>query len=222
MGEKLTGQQVLDAGLDDWRLLLGAIHARYSTGGFVKGLAFVNAIGAAAEEMNHHPDLDLRWGHLSIKLFSHDVHALTDRDVRLARRISELAAELGVKARPADVAVVELGLDTADFAAVRPFWRAVLGLQDNPSVPDELADPKGNLPTLWFQKTEPHDPPRQRFHLDLHVPHDVAEQRIAAALAAGGTLVSDNEAPSFTVLADADGNKVCVCTWQGRDPGAGT
>ena len=39
----------------------------------------------------------------------------------------------------------------------------------------------------------------------------------AAALAAGGVLVSDRAAPAFWVLADAEGNEVCVCTWQGRD-----
>ena len=41
---------------------------------------------------------------------------------------------------------------------------------------------------------------------------EVADARIAAAVAAGGTVVDDSEAPSFTVLADPDGNKVCVCT----------
>jgi 4a-hydroxytetrahydrobiopterin dehydratase len=217
MGEKLTGQQVLDSGLDDWRLLLRALHTRYVTKGFATGLALVDAIGAAAEEMDHHPDLDLRWGHLNIRLYSHDVQGVTDRDVRLARRITELAAEAGVAARPDRVETLELALDTPDFAKVKPFWRAVLGLKDNPALPDEVTDLNGALPTLWFQATDPHEPPRQRFHLDLHVPHDVAETRIAAALAAGGTLVSDSEAPSFTVLADADGNKVCVCTWQARD-----
>ena len=217
MGEKLTGKQILDAGLDDWRLLLGSLHARFATGGFVKGLALVNAIGAAAEEMNHHPDLDLRWPHLNIKLSSHDVGAVTGRDIKLARRISELAAAAGIEARPGDVQALEFALDTPDFAQVKPFWRAVLGLDDNPALPDEVADSGGALPTLWFQETDPHETPRQRFHLDIHVPHDVAEARIKAALEAGGTLVSDSEAPSFTVLADVDGNKVCVCTWQARD-----
>lgn len=64
------------------------------------------------------------------------------------------------------------------------------------------------------------DPPRtdrNRIHLDLTVPHDVAEQRVADALAAGGRLVSDDRARAFWVLADADGNEVCVCTWQDRD-----
>ena len=215
MGEKLTGKQILDAGIDDWRLLLQSLHARFATGGFQKGLDVVNAIGAAAEEMNHHPDLDLRWGHLNIKLSSHDSGGVTDRDIKLARKISELAAGLGAEARPGDVQALELALDTPDFARVKPFWAAVLGLEDDPAVSD-LADGDGALPALWFQKTEPSQTPQQRFHLDIWVPHDVAESRIAAALEAGGTLVSDSEAPSFTVLADADGNKACVCTWQAR------
>jgi 4a-hydroxytetrahydrobiopterin dehydratase len=219
MGEKLNGQQILDAGVDDWRLLGNSLHTRFATEGFQKGLDLVNAIGAAAEEMDHHPDLDLRWGHLNVQLSSHDTGGVTERDLKLARRISELAAGLGVEARPGEVQSLELALDTAEFAKVKPFWKAVLGLDDNPALPDELADGGGALPTVWFQKTEPHDPPRQRFHLDIHVPHDVAEERIKAALEAGGTLVSESEAPSFTVLADADGNKACVCTWQGRVPG---
>ena len=57
-----------------------------------------------------------------------------------------------------------------------------------------------------------HEPARQRFHADLWVPHDVAEERIAAAVAAGGRVVDDEQAPSFVVLADPEGNKACVCT----------
>ena len=70
------------------------------------------------------------------------------------------------------------------------------------------------MPTTWFQQTDEHDEPRQRWHLDIHVDPAVADQRIDAALAAGGVLVSDEEAPSFTILADPEGNRVCVCTWQ--------
>jgi len=50
------------------------------------------------------------------------------------------------------------------------------------------------------------------------VPHDEAEERIRAALEAGGRVISDAEAPAFWVLADAEGNEACICTWQGRDP----
>lgn len=218
--DKLTVQEFLEAGLDDWRRLATALHTRFLTNGFDRGLALVNAIGEAAEELDHHPDVTLQWPHVDVKTWSHDVSGITSRDVRLARRISEIAADQGIQAAPDQVQVLELALDTADHSKVKPFWRAVLGMGDGrPGVDDELIDPSGVLPLVWFQGTEPHETPRQRFHLDIWVPHDQAEQRIAAALEAGGTLVSDSEAPSFTVLADADGNKACVCTIlsRGRD-----
>ena len=217
MTETLTGQQVLDADLADWRLLVRALHARFATRDFATGLLLAERIGAAAEDMNHHPDIDLRYPHVSVRLTSHDSGGVTGRDVELARRISAAAAELGVAAEPARVSVWELALDAADHDAIKPFWRTVLGYDQHPSDDNEINDPAAAAPTFWFQGTERHDEPRQRFHLDVWVPHDVAEQRIADALAAGGTMVSDAQAPSYWVLADADGNKACICTWQERD-----
>jgi len=154
--------------------------------------------------------------HVNIKLTSHDVGGVTARDLRLARRISEIAAEQGLRADPGAVQVLELALDTADLEGVKPFWRAVLGMRDSKD-PEEVVNPGGAVPTLWFQETEPHEEPRQRFHMDITVPPEVAPGRIEAALAAGGTLVSDARAPAFTILADAEGNKACVCTSEGRD-----
>jgi 4a-hydroxytetrahydrobiopterin dehydratase len=60
-------------------------------------------------------------------------------------------------------------------------------------------------------------PQRNRIHFDLCVPHDEATRRIQSALGAGGRLLSDLRAPAFWVLADVEGNEVCVTTWQGRD-----
>lgn len=212
MSDLIDSAAFHEAGLHDWRHVLNALHTRYDTGGYAAGLALVAAIGAVAEEQDHHPDLDLRWGHLNIALTSHDSGGVTRRDLRLARRISELAGEAGAHARPELVQRTEVALDTADWSRIRPFWKAVLGGADNPRLPDEVRDPDGAMPTLWFQETDAHETPRQRFHLDVHVPHDVASSRIAAALEAGGTLVSDEHAPGFVVLADADGNKACICT----------
>lgn len=220
MTEKLTGQQVADAGLDDWRKLWARLCARFETGDFATGLALVNAIGAAAEELGHHPDVDLRYDRVDVRLMSHDVQALTERDVRLASTISGLAADLGVTARPDALTFVEIGLDTPDLQEVRPFWKAVLGVEDvrwDGEVSEDLVDLGDAVPNLWFQGTEPHEEPRQRFHYDVHVPHDRAEARVQAAVAAGGTLVTDEFAPAFWVLADPQGNKACVCTWQERD-----
>lgn len=68
----------------------------------------------------------------------------------------------------------------------------------------------GALPTVWFQPAEATT--NQRWHLDIHVPPEQVRPRIDAVLAAGGTLVSDDRAPGFTVPADPQGNQVCVCT----------
>ncbi len=213
--EVLTGDQVAAAGIDDWRAMYGAIEARFRTGDFATGLRFVAAIGDAAEEANHHPDVTLTYGSVHVLLTSHDVGGKTARDVDLARRISEIATSLGITADPSVVQRMEIGLDAADFDAVRPFWAAVLGMTE--SGDDEVSDPEGVLPNLWLQRTEPHAEPRQRFHLDLWVPPEQVDRRIEAALGAGGTLVSDAAAPRFWVLADPEGNKVCLCTHQTRD-----
>lgn len=213
---RLSGDQIATMGLDDWRSMHETLQARFRTGTFANGLRMVEAIGAAAEEMGHHPDLDLRYAVLNVRLTSHDAGGKTERDVELARRITAIAADLGIAADPAVVSRVEIGLDTADAEEIRPFWQAVLRLEVHPRFASDLRDAEGDLPTVWFQETEAHERPRQRFHLDLRVPPEVAPERIAAAVAAGGTVVDDSHAPRFTVLADAQGNKVCVCTHAGR------
>ena len=204
------------SGLDDWRQLFEALRTRFLTGDFATGLRLVTRIGELAEEANHHPDVDLRYPHVNVSLCSHDVFGVTSRDLELARRISDAAVELGVRADPSATAVVEIALDTWDHDEIKPFWAAVLGMSDHPHHDQELRDLSGSQPTLWFQHTEQHDDPGQRFHLDVRVPPEVAGQRIAAALDAGGTLVSDEEAPAYVVLADAQGNKACVTTGRGR------
>ena len=207
-----------DPDLADWRILLGRLTARFATGSFVTGARLVSAITEIAEELNHHPDVDLRYPHLTVTTVSHDVGHLTDRDRRLAARISEAARELGVESVPAQVSSVEIGLDVMDADAVRGFWAAMYGVE--PTKGGDIEDPAGRLPALWFQQMDEPRTQRNRFHLDITVPHDVAEQRISDALDAGGTLVTDEFAPAWWVLADAEGNEACVCTWQGREEGS--
>ena len=80
-----------------------------------------------------------------------------------------------------------------------------------------IVDPAGQQPPVWFQQMDVPRPQRNRVHFDITVAHDEAEARVRAAVAAGGRLINDSFAPSFWVLADAEGNEVCVCTWTGRD-----
>ncbi len=210
----LRGQEIHDEGLDGWRKVLDRLIVRFETGDFNRGAALVSEIAKAADEANHHPDVDLRYPHLTVSLKSHDVNAITARDIRLARRISELAAEAGVNAAAAAPDVLELALDTSDHERIKPFWAAILGYA---AKDDEVTDGAGRAPSVWFQKSDSQAPDRQRWHLDVSVPHDVAQERIKAALDAGGTLVSEQRAPAFWVLADADGNQACICTWESRD-----
>jgi 4a-hydroxytetrahydrobiopterin dehydratase len=210
--DTLSNEEILKAGLDDWRKLATRLHARFETGDFVTGLAFVTAITEAAETMNHHPDITLSYPRVDITLISYDVDHLTHRDLELARKISAIAAQQGITASPREVTALELALDTADRAAIGPFWAALLTGSTDSLHGDDVVDPSGRVPLLWFQSTDAHETPRQRFHLDLWLPHDVADERIAAAVAAGGSVVDDSQAPSFTVLADAEGNRACICT----------
>jgi 4a-hydroxytetrahydrobiopterin dehydratase len=209
---KLTGQQIADEKLDGWAHLLDGLQTRIVTPDFATGLALVNAIGAVAEELDHHPDLDLRYTSVGIRLTSHDTGGVTGRDIRLARRIETLATAAGLTTDRAAVSRLELGLDSPDAAKVADFWAAVLAGENRR---EEVVDPAGALPTVWFQRSGSEEP-RQRWHFDVWIDPGQVQSRIAAALAAGGTLVSDANAPSFWVLADAEGNRVCFCTWQER------
>lgn len=212
---RLGVEEVASALPSDFRQVTGFLLASYDTGDYDTALALVNAISAAASEADHHPDLRLGWGRVDVRLWSHDVHGLTRRDLRLAERVSAIAAESGVRPVPTRVQLVELGLDTWDRAEILPFWRAILGYAD-PGVDTEIFDSAGLHPSVWFQDTDVHETPRQRWHLDVWVPVDEARGRVDAALAAGGTLVYDAEAPSFWVLADPQGNRACVACVEGR------
>lgn len=202
-------------GLDDWRYVMNAIHIEFKAGSFPAAGALAATVAEAAEAANHHPDLELHYpDRLVVHLTSHSAGTITQADVDLARTITKLAAEVGATADPHQAQTVEIAIDTMDADRIRPFWTAVLDYRDQDGF---LFDPRGFGPPMWFQQMDEPRTERQRFHLDISVPHDQAEQRIEAALAAGGTLVSDRYAKAWWILADADGNEACICTWQDRD-----
>lgn len=204
------------AAVDDrhWRVLLQSLRATFSTPDFTTAAAFVARIAAAADEANHHPDVVLRWGQVTVTTSSHDAGGLTQRDVDLAATVTALADELGVTGDSPRSQMLEIGVDALDIPAVRPFWAAVFAYDVRND--DDLVDPAGIGPSIWFQQMDAPRPQRNRIHFDVIVGHDQAEARVAAAVAAGGHVVSDERAPAFWVLADSEGNEVCVCTWQSR------
>lgn len=218
--QTLNHREVAAAGLDDWRQVLGRLKARFRTGDFATGLVLVQRIGASAEAVDHHPDVTLTYSEVLVTLSSHDVGGITTRDTDLAREISAHAADLGVTADVAGLTQVELGLDTARGPELGPFYAALLGGEVRGGEP---VDPSGQVPTVWWQEPSEDGPGlpdrdlEQRWHLDVWVPADEGPRRVEAAVAAGGTLVSDAAAPSYWVLEDAEGNRSCVCTVADRD-----
>lgn len=216
MVESITARQFHEAaGVDDWRVLFAGASAHFRTGSFATGVKLVDAIGALADAANHHPDVDLRYPGVTVRLTTHEVDGLSERDVELARQISAAARELDVPADPTALKSVQVGIDALVGSRVMPFWRALLGYRTASEV--DLVDPGGSEPPFWFQTMDAPRTERNRLHIDVSVPHDQAEERIAAAITAGGRLISDAHAPAWWTLADPEGNEADVATWMGRD-----
>jgi len=233
---KLSRQEASDAvtGIG-WRYVLGDLRTEVLTGSLPLA-ADVAGRAAAVPEAQGHLRMDVRADRVVFSLQTAAMAWVTPRDVELAHQVSAVAEEFRLSTQAGtgeagtgqagtgqagrSVQVLEIGIDVLDMAKVRPFWQAVLGYADEPGrdgPPNGLIDPLGQGPAFWFQQMDAPRPQRNRIHLDVSVPHDEAHQRIQATLAAGGTLLSDAEAPAFWVLADPEGNEACVCTWQGRD-----
>ncbi len=201
-----------------WRVVLRQVRAVFRTAGYAQGAELVARVAGLAGALGHHPEVVLRPGSVLVVSTSRDVEGrdgggLTERDVALATGISALADELGLSAVTGAAQAVEVAIDALDIPAVRPFWRAVLGYEE---VDGALVDPVGTAAPFWFQQMDAPRTQRGRFHIDVSVGEDEAAGRIAAALAAGGHLVTDTHAPAWWVLADVEGNEACVSTWQGR------
>lgn len=225
--DMLKGDEIAAAKLTDWRKLAQGLHARYLVDDFVAGVRFVAEVGEAGDALGHHPSVSIGTGFVDLELVSADaiyrdddgteyvIEWVTQQDVDLARRITEIAADHRVDADPASVSVIELGLDTASSGTIAPVWAALLtgdaDAQGRGTPGDEIRDATRRVPNLWFGGADENDTPRQRFHVEVYVAPEVAEQRVAAAVAAGGTVVDDSDAPSLTVIADQDGNTGVLC-----------
>ena len=109
----LRGAQIAEAGLTEWRKLAQGLHARYVVDDFGTGVRFVAAVGEAGDALNHHPRVTIGQGRVDLELVTadaiyrddegteHVVEWVTQQDVDLARRITAVAADHGLRADPA-------------------------------------------------------------------------------------------------------------------------
>ena len=222
MSDNITPTQFRESdGVDDWRVLGDGANAYFRTGSFAAGARLVQAISELPGVDDQRPDVDLRHDSVTVRLLkiSDDYAGMTRGIVEIARRISGAARKLGLSADPSKVQSVLVIPGATDRAGVMPFWRAVLGYEPRRDSPaEDLVDPHGRGVPFWFEQME--EPRRDgggAIHVAVWVPYELAEARIAGALAAGGRMVRDKFAPSWWTLADAAGNEADIATVKDRD-----
>ena len=70
-----------------WRFRDGKIRKEYAFESFRSAVVFVNRVATIADELNHHPDIDVRYDRVILRMWSHDAGGVTERDINLAQRI---------------------------------------------------------------------------------------------------------------------------------------
>jgi len=208
-------------GVGDWRVIGDGACAFFRSGSFAASARLVQAISQLPGVEEHTPDVDLRHDGVTVRLITYtdDYYGVSQRDVEMARQISAAARRLGLSADPSAVQSVLVIPGATSTAEVMPFWRAALAYEPRRDSPaEDLVDPRGRGPGFWFERMhEPRAGGGGAIHVAVWVPHEQAEARIAAALAAGGRMVRDAFAPSWWTLADAAGNEIDIATVRSRD-----
>ena len=197
-------------GLDDWVVLHGGPTAAFRTDSIADAARLAAAVAEAPGFDENRSALTIMGPLLTVRL-TRDLWGIEPPHIDLARAVSAIAREHGAVADRAAVQEVQLAIAAKPDDIDVGFWRAVLGYA--PKAPDNAIDPLGHGSTVWMQDLDPAKPLRHAMHVDVSVAREQAEARVAAALAAGGQIVDDSEAPSSWILADRAGNKVCVASW---------
>lgn len=197
-------------GLDDWVVLHGGAVAVFVCGSLQAAVELAAAVARVPGVAGSEAVLTITGERLSVRL-ARGVFRLEDRHADLARAISGVARDHGSGADRARVQEVQFAVAAKPEALDAGFWRAVLGYA--PLDEDNGIDPLGHSSTFWAQELDPQKALRHAMHVDVSVAREHVQARVDTALAAGGRVVDDSEAPGAWILADRAGNKVCVAAW---------
>ena len=198
------------AGLVDWVVLHGGAVAVFDVPSIAAAARLAGAIADIPELEGAGVRMTLGDRLLTVRL-ARGVEKLEPLHADLARAISAVARELGAVSNRARAQEVQVAVAAQPDALDVGFWRAVLGYE--PVADDNAADPLGHGSTVWLQELDPGKSLRHAMHIDVSVAREHAEDRVAAALAAGGRVVQDADAPEGWILADRAGNRVCIAAW---------
>ena len=195
---------------DDWVVLHGGATAVFRVATLREGALLAAAIAQAPGVEGSGALLTVADDHLSVRL-GRGVFRLEESHAGLARAISAVARAHGAVADRSRAQEVQVAIAAQPDAIDVGFWRAVLGY--SPLDDDNAVDPLGHGSTVWLQELDPDKPLRHAMHVDVSVAREHAEARVAAALAAGGRMIHDGDAPEGWILSDSAGNRVCIAGW---------
>ena len=208
-------------GVENWRVISDGACAFYPTASFQASAQLVEAIGGIDGIGAHPPNVDVRHDGVTVRFLSKSVesYGLTRQDLELARAVERVATDRGLTADPTAIQSLLVIPGAPDRSAIMPFWRAVLGYEPRIDSPDEdLVDPHDRDASFWFEDMdEPRPDGKGAIHVAVWLPPEKAQSRIDAALAAGGRIVYDAQAPSWWTLEDPFGNQADIATLTGRD-----
>ena len=197
-------------GVDDWVVLHGGATAVFRVRSVGDGARLAAATAMVPGLEGSGTVITIGDAHLTVRL-TRDMWQLESRHIDLARAVSAVARAHGAEADLAATQEVQFAVaakpDTVDLA----FWRAVLGYA--PMADDNGVDPLGHSSTVWMQDLDEAKPLRHAMHIDVSVAREHATARLEAALAAGGRIVHDGDAPGSWILSDRAGNRVCIAAW---------
>ena len=210
MSEKHWQEFLQADGLEDWVVLHGGPSAVFLTPSLSSAAELASAIAQLPGLEGSQAQLTLVSKRLTVRL-TREIWKIELQHVGLARDISRIAKSFGAVAAPSQVQEVQFAIAAKPDAIDLGFWRAVLGYE--PMLEDNAIDPLGVSSTVWMQDLDEGKPLRHAMHLDVSLSKEQAQARVDEALRAGGVLVDGSSAPSFWILADRSGNKVCVVAW---------
>jgi len=196
-------------GVDDWVVLHGGATAVFEVGSLVEAARLAEAM-AGVPGLDGGTLMTITPGRLTVRL-TRDLWHLAARHVAVARAVSAVARAHGAPADRSAAQEVQVAIAAKPDTVDAGFWRAVLGYA--PTSDDNAVDPLGHGSTVWMQELDAAKPLRHAMHVDVSVAREQAEQRLAAAVAAGGRVVDDSHAPRWWTLADRAGNRVCIASW---------
>jgi 4a-hydroxytetrahydrobiopterin dehydratase len=194
----------------DWVVLHGGAAAVFRVPSVVEAARLAEALAQVPGLAGAGVLMTIADGQLTVRL-TRGVFRLEQRHVELARAVSAVAREHGAAADRTRVQEVGFAIAALPDAVDVGFWRAVLGYAELSD--DNAVDPLGHGSTVWMQELDPAKSLRHAMHVDVSVAREKAEDRVAAAVAAGGRIVVDSKATGWWVLADRAGNRVCVVGW---------